>query len=134
MISFWDLATTFSMYYQWFIVGVIVLAIIDWSFGFDKVPDVINNTLDLYGKVTLIETIAPIALFTVLGCIMRVLSVFESAGFFGILADLFGVMIVGYVALLVITTVLFNGLTKLRETSIARREEKARKKSLTDSE
>lgn len=120
--------------YQWFWIGVFVLFVVDWSFGFDKVSDAMNKLFDFYGRYVPIESSGPLVLLTVIGCFCKLMTIPFDPVFFGLMANLFGVLVIAFIVFMVGFAVLIKGLTKLRNTSIARREEKARKKSLTDSE
>lgn len=120
--------------YIWFWIGIAVLFAVDWSFGYDKVSDTFNRMFNFIGHYIPVEATSPIILLTIIGCFCKVMEVLTGSMFFVIMVNLFGSMCVGYIVLLAVFAVLAKGLTKLRNTSIARREEKARKKSLTDSE
>lgn len=120
--------------YEWFFIGMFVLFAVDWSFGFDKVSSAFNRMFDFLGNYIPLESLSPIILLTIVGSLAKVVEVLTGSMFFVIMSNLFGIMCIGYIILLAVLAVLIKGLTKLRNTSIARREEKARKKSLTDSE
>jgi len=120
--------------YQWFWIGVFVLFVVDWSFGFDKVSDAMNKLFDFYGRYVPIESSGALILLTIIGCFCKVMTVPFDPVFFGLMANLCGVLVIAFIVFMVGFAILIKGLTKLRNTSIARREEKARKKSLTDSE
>lgn len=123
-----------SSVYQWLWIAIVIVLAVDWSLGFDKVSAALERACNFYEKLFPIEAIFPAALLTVFGCLCRLLSITDSAGFFVVLANLFGILVIGYVAFISVFGLFYCGLTKLRETSIARRTKKARKKSLTDTE
>lgn len=120
--------------YEWFFIGLFVLFAVDWSLGYDKVSNTFDRLFNFLGNHIPLESTSPIILLTIVGCLAKVVEVLTGSMFFVIMANLFGVMCIGYIVLLAVFALLIKGLTALRNNSIARREEKARKKSLTDSD
>ncbi len=120
--------------YEWFFIGLFVLFAVDWSLGYDKVSNTFDRLFNFLGNHIPLESTSPIILLTIVGCLAKVVEVLTGSMFFVIMANLFGVMCIGYIVLLAVFAVLIKGLTALCNNSIARREEKARKKSLTDSD
>jgi uncharacterized membrane protein YuzA (DUF378 family) len=124
-----------SSIYLWFWLAFLVVAVIDWSLGTDKVPEKFNTTFEYIAKYVAPEAAFPgICLLTIVGILTKVLALVFSNSLFGVLATLFGIMSVAYIVLLIAGVLIINGLTSVRQSNIARRSKKDKQKSLTDSE
>lgn len=115
--------------YIWITLSLVVLFVVDWSFGYDKFPELIERSGLILEKYIPVEiTPAPIVL-TITGAVFKILEVLSGSEFCHFMATFAGIVAVGHILSVALIVVLFKGLKAFREKSIERR-----KKSLTKSE